>query len=107
MEWQGVVFVETGNARRGIWYVQTAPDGPVQGVPFRAVPARALVHLNAAYRLGPATLFGVVENLFGLRYAGNVVANEFLGRFYEPGPPVSVAIGFSFVAPGRASDASS
>ena len=71
----------------------TEPGAGVEQVPFRAVPARALVHLNAAWRLGPATLFGSVENLFGLRYAGTVVANEILGRFYEAGPPASVSLG--------------
>ena len=98
VEWQGVVYVETANADEGTWYFQIQPGGPVQQVPFRAVPARALVHLNAAYRLGPATLFGNIENLFGLRYAGNVVANEVFGRFYEPGPPAWASLGLSLAA---------
>ncbi len=93
IEWQSVVYVETGNADAGTWYFRPQPGAPVQQVPFRAVPARALVHLNAAWRLGPATLFGSVENLFGLRYAGTVVANEAAGRFYEAGPPTSVSLG--------------
>jgi outer membrane receptor for ferrienterochelin and colicin len=93
IEWQGVVYVETGNAGTGIWYFRLPPGAPVQQVPFRAVPARTLVHLNAAWRLGPATLFGSVENLFGLRYAGNVLANETFGRFYEAGPPATVSVG--------------
>ncbi len=93
VECQSVVYVETGNADAGTWYYRTESDAPVQEVPFRAVPARALVHLNAAWRLGPATLFGSVENLFGLRYAGTVEANQFFGRFYEAGPPASVSLG--------------
>lgn len=95
LEWQGAVHVETDNADRGTWYYRPRPDGPVEQVPFRAVPARALVHVNAAFRLGPGTLYGTVENLFGQTYAGNVVANERFGRFYEPGSPASVSLGFA------------
>jgi outer membrane receptor protein involved in Fe transport len=93
IEWQGVVYVESGNADAGIVYLPPQPDASVSQVPFRAVPARALVHLNAAWRLGPATVFGSVENLFGLRYAGNVLANDDAGRFYESGSPTSVSVG--------------
>ena len=92
LEWQGVVYVETGNAAAGLWYFRS-PAGALQQVAFRAAPARALVHLNATWRLGPATLLGSVENLFGLRYAGNILANEILGRFYEAGSPRSVSLG--------------
>ncbi len=88
-----VVHVETGNADRGTWHFQLQPGGLVQHVPFRAVPARVLVHLSAALRLGPTTLFGSVENLFGERHAGNVVANEGFGRFYEPGFPARLSLG--------------
>jgi iron complex outermembrane receptor protein len=95
VEWQSVVYVESGNATAGIWYFRSLPAAPVQQVPFRAVPARALLHLNAAWRLGPATLFGSVENLFGLRHVGSVVANETTGRFYESGPPATVSVGIS------------
>ena len=101
VEWQGVVYVETGNADRGAWYFRQQPGGPVQGVPFGAVPARALVHLNAAYRRGPATLFGRVENLFGERYAGSVRANEIFGRFYEAGSPAWVSLGLGLAGWGR------
>jgi iron complex outermembrane receptor protein len=92
LEWQGVVYVETGNADAGLWYFQS-PAGVPQQVAFHAAPARALVHLNATWRLGPATLLGSVENLFGLRYPGKILANEILGRFYEAGPPRSVSVG--------------
>jgi iron complex outermembrane receptor protein len=102
VEWQSVVYVETGNAESGTWYFELGEGAPVQQVPFRAVPARALVHLNAAWRLGPATLFGSVENLFGLRYAGSVLANEFFGRFYEAGPPAWVSLGFRVAGWGPA-----
>lgn len=105
VEWQGRVFVETGNSDRGMWYFQIQPGGPVQQVPFRSVPARALVHLNAALGLGPATLFGNVENVFARRYAANVVANEFTGRFYEPGLPASVSVGLSLSGWETAPDA--
>jgi iron complex outermembrane receptor protein len=105
VEWQGVVYVETGNADQGTWYFQVQPGGPVQQVPFRAVPARALVHLNASFPLGPATVFGRVENLFGETYTGNVVANEVFGRFYEPGSPAWVSLGFSLAGWGPAPDA--
>ena len=103
VEWQSVVYVETSNAKAGTWYFQPEPGAPVQGVPFRAVPPRALVHLNAAWRLGPATLFGSVENLFGLRYAGTIEANEFLGRFYEAGTPSAVSLGVKLTGWGPAS----
>ena len=93
IEWQSVVYVETSNADAGIWYFQTVTGGPVQQVPFRAVPARALLHLNAAWQLGSATLFGSVENLFGLKFAGSISSNEPLGRFYELGSPASISVG--------------
>jgi iron complex outermembrane receptor protein len=97
VEWQSVVYVETGNAESGIWYFRS-PAGSLQQVAFHALPARALVHLNAAWRLGPATLFGSVENLFGVRHAGNIVANEMFGRFYEAGPPASVSVGLKITS---------
>lgn len=98
VEAQTVVYVETGNADQGIHYFQLQPGGPVQQVPFRSVPARALVHLNGRFRLGLATLFGSVENLFGKRYAGNVLANELRGRFYQPGSPASLSLGIGLAA---------
>lgn len=93
MEWQSVVYLETSNAAAGTVYVRSPPASPVQQVPFRAVPARVLFHFSAAWRLGPATLFGSVENLFGRRHAGSVVANDVSGRFYEAGPPTSASVG--------------
>lgn len=101
VEWQSIVYVETGNAKAGTWYFQPAPGAPVQSVPFRAVPARALVHLNGAWRLGAVTLFGSVENLFGLAYTGSVVANEFAGRFYEPGSPRWGSLGLRLTTDAR------
>jgi len=92
LEWQSLTYVETGNAAAGLWYFQS-PAGALQQVAFRAAPARTLVHLNAAWRIGPATVLGSVENLFGLTYPGNIVANESLGRFYEAGAPGSVSLG--------------
>lgn len=93
MEWQSVAYVETRNASSGIWYFRLQPGAPVERVPFRSVPARTLVHLNGSWRLGRATLFANVENLFRLRYAGNVVANESAGRFYEAGSPAWASVG--------------
>ncbi len=93
VEWQSIVYVESGNADAGIWYFASATGAGVEQVDFRAVPARALVHLNASWRLGPATVFGSVENLFGLRYAGTVLANDARGQFYEAGPPRWVSVG--------------
>ena len=101
LEWQSVVHVESGNAIAGIWYFRQQPAAPVQQVPFRAVPARALLHLNIAWRLGPATLFGGVENVFGLRHVGSVVANENAGRFYEAGPPATVSVGIRLKGSGQ------
>jgi iron complex outermembrane recepter protein len=95
VEWQGVVYVESGNADRGIRYFQTQPGGEVQQVPFRAVPARTLVHVNGDLRLGPATLFARIENVFGRKYTAVVRANESRGRFYEPGPPAWASFGLS------------
>lgn len=95
VEWQSAVVVETGNATSGVWYFQASSGAPVQQVPFMAVPRGSLVHMNAALRIGPGTVFGRVDNLFGRRYVGNVIANERSGRFYEPGSPRSVSLGFS------------
>jgi len=92
IERQSVVYVETSNADSGIWYFRPQPGAPVEPVTFRSVPGRTLVHLNAAWRLGAATFFGSVENLLGLKYAGNVVANEIFGRFYEAGPPAALSV---------------
>jgi len=100
------VHVETSNAESGIWYFRPQPDGPVEQVPFLRVPSRALVDLNASFRLGPATLFGRVENVFGRRYAGNVVANEGSGRFYEPGSSASASFGIGLAGFGAPPDAS-
>ena len=94
IEWQGVVYVESGNADAGTWYFRSPPS-VVRAVAFRAVPARALVHLNATWQLGPATVFGSVENLFGVKYTGNVIANEAAGRFYESGSPAWLSLGMS------------
>jgi iron complex outermembrane recepter protein len=106
VEWQGVVYVESGNADRGIWYFQTQPGGAVQQVPFRAVPARTLVHLHGDLRLGPATVFARTENVLGQKHAAVVRANESSGRFYEPGPPAWASLGLSLASWGPAPDAS-
>ena len=102
VEWQGIVYVETGNAVAGTWYFRTQPGAPVERVAFRALPARTLVHLDAAWHLGAATLVGSVENLFGVRYAGTIEANESFGRFYEAGPPASVSLALRLTGWGPA-----
>jgi iron complex outermembrane receptor protein len=98
VEWQDVVYVETSDAREGVWYVQAQPGAPVQRVPFRALPAHAVTHLGAAYRFGAATIFGGVENVMNQRYAGNVAANDTFGRFYFPASPRSASLGVSVTA---------
>jgi iron complex outermembrane receptor protein len=100
LEWQGLTYVESSNAEAGVWYFRSQAGAPVQQVPFRAVSARTLLHMNAAWRWGAATLFGSVENVFGLRYVGNVMANESTGRFYESGSPASVSLGVSLTGWG-------
>ena len=98
VEWQGIVYVETSNAREGVWHVRPQPDAPVQQVPFRALPARMVVRLNATYRVGAATFFGGVDNVTNQRYAANVAANESVGRFYLPASPRSASLGVSVSA---------
>jgi hypothetical protein len=98
VEWQSVVHVETGNSDAGTWFFRPQPGAPLQRVSFRAVPSRTLLHLNGALHFGPSTVFASVENLFGRRYAGNVVANEMFGRFYEAGSPTSLSVGLALSA---------
>lgn len=92
LEWQDKLFVETGNQAAGTWYSAGTPPA---GVPFRAVPARALVHVAARWQLGPIGIFGSAENLLGKRYIASVVANDFSGRFYETAPGTTLALGVS------------
>ena len=99
-EWQGTVYVETGNQREGVWFFQGGPGQPIQRQPFSALRPRTLLNLNASGRLGAATLFVRIENLTGVRYTGNVVANESQGRFYEPGTARSTSVGFSLTGWG-------
>jgi iron complex outermembrane recepter protein len=91
VEWQSLMYVESGNQLSGTVYFKPGPV--VLGIPFSAVPARALVALNAQYQVGPVGLFGAVENLFGISYVGNVVANAGNGAFYEAGPGRWITIG--------------
>jgi iron complex outermembrane receptor protein len=90
-EWQGRMFVESSNATEGTVYVQAGST--VTAVPFRAVPARALVHLGVQWQPGPVGLFGSVENLFGTQYVATVIVNDGTGRFYESGPGTVVTLG--------------
>ena len=97
-EWQSQVFVDNGNAESGVVYFTPFGPGPVQASPFRAVPAYALVHLSASWRVGPATVFGSVENLFGKVYTANVTINDGQGRFYNAGAGRYFALGVSLSA---------
>lgn len=102
-EWQGIVYVETSNSKSGMWYSQSG--GAVQETPFSSVPARTLLHLNGSMRFGAATLFSAVENVLGEKYVANVVANESVGRFYEPGLPRWATFGLNLaLRPGRLGD---
>ncbi|HUQ19488.1 MAG TPA: TonB-dependent receptor, partial [Gemmatimonadaceae bacterium] len=90
-EWQSTVYVETSNAREGMWYFPAGNS--IQKVPFRALPSSALFHMNAEFRIGPGTLFGKIENVFRSRRTANVVTNEAFGRFYEPGSGTRTSVG--------------
>lgn len=92
LEWQSLMYVESGNEVTGVVY-RVTPTSTAFPVPFSAVPARALVQLNAQYQLGPVALFGTVENLFDITYVGNIVANQGNGAFYESGPGRWVTLG--------------
>jgi len=92
-EWQSLVYVENGNQQEGVIYVPSTQPPGTTPVPFRSVPARALVQLNGQYQAGPVGIFATVENLFGTRYTANVVGNSDLGAYYEAGPGTWVSLG--------------
>jgi len=94
-EWQSQMYVETGNQEQGITYFHPPGSSTLVAVPFRAVPARALIQLNARYQAGPVGVFGSVDNLFGTVYTANVVANDLSGAYYEAGSGTWVSIGAS------------
>ncbi len=94
-EWQSRTYVDNANAREGTVYFRSFGSTAVQAAPYRAVPAYALVHLNASWQLGPATLFGSVENLLDTRYVANITINDGQGRFYNPGAGRFVTLGVS------------
>ncbi len=91
VEWQSQMFVDSENSESGTVYY-LGRDG-LTAVPFSAVPARTLVELNAHYQAGVINMFGTIENLFGITYVGNVVANAVNGAFYEAGPGRWVTLG--------------
>jgi outer membrane receptor protein involved in Fe transport len=93
VEWQSQMFVDSENSESGTVYFKPGPNAPVIPVRFSAVPARTLVELNAHYQAGMVSLFGTVENLFGITYVGNVVANAVNGAFYEAGPGRWASVG--------------
>ncbi|HMU62874.1 MAG TPA: TonB-dependent receptor, partial [Gemmatimonadales bacterium] len=92
-EWQSQMYVETGNEEEGVTYVRRGTA--IVPVPFRAVPARALVQLNGRYQVGPVGIFASVDNLFGTVYTANVVANDVNGAYYESGPGTWLSLGAS------------
>jgi iron complex outermembrane receptor protein len=96
-EWQSQMYVETGNQEVGVTYFHPppSPPGTIVAVPFRAVPARALVQLNGRYQWGPVGVFASIDNLFGTVYTANVVANDLNGAYYEAGSGTWVSLGAS------------
>lgn len=102
LEWQGQVFVESGNAEAGLTYVGP-PGTPPLAVPFRAVPSRALVHLDALWQVGPLGVFASAGNVFGLVHVANVIVNDLTGRYYEPGAGRVFSAGIRFAVTPRSS----
>lgn len=96
-EWQSQMYVETGNQEVGVTYFHPppTPPGTIVAVPFRAVPARALVQLNGRYQWGPVGVFASIDNLFGTVYTANVVANDLSGAYYEAGSGIWMSLGAS------------
>lgn len=91
-EWQSLMYVETGNQQSGIVYAFS--PGPVaRPVPFRAVPPRVLMQLNAQLQLSNFQIFATIQNLFGITYVGNVLPNAPNGAFYEAGSGRWVSLG--------------
>jgi iron complex outermembrane receptor protein len=97
-EWQGRTYVENGNAESGTVYFRNFGSPTVNAEPFSAIPAWGIVNLNARYALGPATLFGNVENVFNKTYVANAVINDGTGRFYNAGSGRFAVLGVSVQA---------
>ena len=70
---------------------------PVNDAGTEAAPSYAVASAHAGYRvrLQAVQLRGFlrVDNLLDRRYAGSVIVNESNGRYYEPAPGRSVALG--------------
>ena len=97
-EWQSKLYVDNANADDGLVYFKPFGPGAVEAVPYRAVPAWAIVHLSASYALGPATFTASVENLFDDRYTANVTINDGTGRFYSAGAGRFLSVGVTLAA---------
>jgi outer membrane receptor protein involved in Fe transport len=97
-EWQGKLYVDNANADEGEVYFKPFGPGAVQAIPYRAVPAWAIVHLSASYTVGPATFTASVENLFNDRYTANVTINDGQGRFYSAGAGRFLSLGVTLAA---------
>jgi iron complex outermembrane receptor protein len=97
-EWQSKLYVDNANADQGLVYFKPFGPGPVQAIPYAAVPAWAIVHLSASYAFGPATFTASVENLFDDRYTANVTINDGQGRFYSAGAGRFLSLGVTLAA---------
>jgi iron complex outermembrane receptor protein len=97
-EWQSKTYVDNANTESGNVYFRSFGSPVVNAVPFSAVPAWGIVNLNARYAIGPATIFGNVENLFNKTYVANAVINDGTGRFYNAGSGRFAVLGVSVAA---------
>jgi outer membrane receptor protein involved in Fe transport len=97
-EWQSKTYVDNANTESGTVYFRSFGSPVVNAVPFSAVPAWGIVNLNARYAIGPATIFGNVENLFNKTYVANAVINDGTGRFYNAGSGRFAVLGVSVAA---------
>ena len=104
LDWQSQMFVETGNLEEGVIYYDPPGPQPLGPVPFKAVPAPGLIQLNAHYQVGPAAVFASVDNLFGVIYTNNVIANADNGAYYEAGSGTWVSLGRASRSGHRAVD---
>lgn len=98
VEWQARTYVDNGNSTTGTMYFRSFGSPTLNAVPFSAIPAWGIVNLNARYALGPATIFGNIENLFNKTYVANAVINDGTGRFYNAGAGRFAVLGVSVAA---------
>jgi iron complex outermembrane recepter protein len=100
-EWSSRVFVDNGNTGSGTVFNRTGPLVSLPAVPagtrvpFASVPPLALTHLALSWRLGDATVHGMVDNVWGARWVSAIAPNATNGRFYLPGAGRTVTLGLS------------